>query len=425
MVAPQDIFYFYNSSIGDLTELLRKYAMSKIDPRPGRIMNAYGVSIDPKFFPGILTGREGVDPLPIPANWHADIAEFGSALYAVDTAKNQFTVVELGCGWGCWLNITGAVAKRKGLNVRLIGVEGDEGHVQFALQSLRENGFACDEYVIHHGIAHAYEGVALFPVQQAGSNWGNEPLFSVDQETAERLVKNGSHQRIPQVPLRSLLPADRSHIDLLHIDIQGGEIPLIPDSLPFLGDKVAMILIGTHSREIEGQLFSCLSKAGWKLDVERPAILGLSPMIHTTVDGVQLWRNPKFVPHARGNIAVPRAGCVTVLHHPQRVSCNEEFFISVDIRNDSDKEWSSSGVHPVSLSYHWQGSDAAHCVFDGIRTKFKSEVLGSAQSARQTLLVKAPPKPGKCKLLVTVVQDGVRWFDNSEFRTCEIEVTIE
>jgi hypothetical protein len=92
-----------------------------LQPTDGYFTNAFGVLIDPKFFPTILKGREGtVEEISIPANWHADIAEFGAALRAVELAHNSFTMIELGCGWGCWMNITGLTAKRKGLNVHLI-----------------------------------------------------------------------------------------------------------------------------------------------------------------------------------------------------------------------------------------------------------------------------------------------------------------
>jgi hypothetical protein len=40
-----------------------------------------------------------VEGIPIPANWHADIAEWAAALRAVELAEETFTVVELGCGW--------------------------------------------------------------------------------------------------------------------------------------------------------------------------------------------------------------------------------------------------------------------------------------------------------------------------------------
>ena len=427
MVEPRDVFFFYNSAVGDLGNLLRKYAEEPIARVPGRVVNAFGVSINPKFFPGVLDGKEGeIDPLPIPANFHADMAEFGAALCAVEAAEEVFTVVELGCGWGCWLNITGAAARRKGLNVRLVGVEGDPGHVKFAHESLCENGFDSNQFVIHHGIAHAESGIALFPLQQkSGQRWGLEPLFGVDEAEAERLVRAGTYAQLPQVALSTLLPADRQRIDLLHIDIQGGEIPLIPDSIEFLSDKVAMILIGTHSRQIEGELFGCLSAAGWRLDVERPAILGLIPEIHTLVDGVQLWRNPKYIEQpVSSQGVVPRDGSISVANCPPLVRVNEVFSVRVTVTNGAPIVWRSNGSLPVSLSYHWKTEELETVVYDGIRTPFSAGHLGRGERVIQEMRVQAPPSPGCYKLHLTLVQDGVRWFDNCEFQTAVVQVKV-
>ena len=102
-----------------------------------------------------------------------------------------------------------------------------------------------------------------------------------------------------ELPMISLAVAskDRERIDLLHIDIQGGEADLILDCVDLLNEKVAYLVIGTHSREIEGRIFAILRAAGWLLEIERPAILSLAngtPQV--TVDGVEGWRNPRLLP---------------------------------------------------------------------------------------------------------------------------------
>jgi len=139
---------------------------------PKYLTNFLGVLIDPKFFLSILDGRAGqVEPVPIPANWHADIAEWAAALRAVDLAPGGFTMIELGCGWGCWMNNTGAAARRMGRAVQLIGIEGDMGHIGFAREACEANGFLPSQVTLHHGIAAAETGTALFPRQDgAGSS---------------------------------------------------------------------------------------------------------------------------------------------------------------------------------------------------------------------------------------------------------------
>jgi FkbM family methyltransferase len=292
-------FFFYNTSF-DALEVMHRHAAPALGPTPRYLTNYLGVLIDPKLFPTILGGRENtVEAIPIPANWHADIAEWAAALRAVDLAGDTFTVVELGCGWGCWLNNTGVAARRLGKKVRLVGVEGDEGHAAFAVESTRINGFTSQEVEIHRGIAAATGGIALFPRQkQAGISWALEPVFGASEAERARARKAGTYDELPMIAMDEVV-GDRKRIDLLHIDIQGGEADLVAGCLDTLARRVAYMVIGTHSRQIEGRLFQTLLDAGWQLEIERPAILALATTGPTvTVDGVQGWRNPRIASNA-------------------------------------------------------------------------------------------------------------------------------
>ena len=290
-------FHHYHACF-DAEGTMRRHALPDPQPRPGFLTNFLGVAIDPKFFPGILDGRDGeVDPIPIPANWHADIAEWAAALRAVDLARRRFTMIELGCGWGCWMNNTGVAARRAGLAVDLIGVEGDKGHIAYAREATAANGFDPAHVTLHHGIAAARAGHALFPRQShAGMAWGLEPIFHATPAQTQAALRAGSHDELPMVPLEALI-GGHARIDLLHVDIQGGEADLIADCLPTLRERIAYLLVGTHSRQIEGRLVELLLCGGWTLEIERPAILSLmgdSPVV--VVDGVQGWRNPALLP---------------------------------------------------------------------------------------------------------------------------------
>ena len=300
-------FFHYNATF-DPQEVMRRHAASDLHPSPGYLTNFLGVRIDPKFFPTILQGRAGqVEGIPIPANWHADIAEWGAALRAVDLARGTFTVIELGWSWSCWINNTGVAARRVGLDVHLIGVEGDEGHLRFAQEACAVNGFAPRQVNLRRGIAAPTGGIALFPRQgQAGVNWGLEPILGATDEQRSAATQSGRYDELPMIALDELA-APHARIDLLHIDIQGGEADFITGCLRVMREKVAYLLVGTHSRQIEGRIMDTLLQVGWKLEIERPAIFSLetgSPQI--TVDGVQGWRNPSL----QENVSEPLCGRV-------------------------------------------------------------------------------------------------------------------
>jgi hypothetical protein len=262
---------------------------------PDHLVNYLGVAINAgKFFPqiGLPSIVEGP---PIPANWHADMAEFGGALRAVDLAGPTFTMIELGCGWGCWMNITGAAARQAGKTPYLMGVEADESHIGFASESLSTNGFSNDQFKLFRGIAAASSGRALFPLQ-SGGHWGLSPIFGVSAQQEQDMLASGKYEALDTVALSDIIGSRT--LDLLHMDIQGGETELVRSCLDVLRERVAYIVIGTHSREIEGELFKLLSSQGhWALEIERPAILHVKYNAFATyIDGVQAWRNTALRP---------------------------------------------------------------------------------------------------------------------------------
>ncbi len=293
---PESPFYHYNASF-DAIGTIQRHAVPDLKPDPDYLTNFLGVKIATRYFPGILDGKEGVvEPIPIPANWHADIAEWAYALRAVDMAQNRFCIVELGCGWGCWLNNTGAAARRRGLALELTGIEGDKGHVGFALESLEANGFSSDQFRIVHGVAAPKRAKALFPlVDNPAVVWGSEPIFAATPEQMRKAERKGGYQILDAYPLSDLSRGQR--IDLLHIDIQGGEADFVKANFDDIDSYVSRMLIGTQPRVIEGDIIQFMLDKGWELEMDRPCIFQLvdgRPLI--AVDGVQGWTNRK-TPH--------------------------------------------------------------------------------------------------------------------------------
>jgi hypothetical protein len=289
-------FYVYNSLI-DAEAIIRSHANPQARPVPGFYTNYLGVKILPKYLPEGLGGTEGkLEEIPIPGNWHADLAEWAAALRAVDLARGTFRMAELGCGWGCWMNNAGVAARRRGLNVELIGIDGDRGHIGFAMECCEINGFARDQVKILHGIAAAHDGIALFPNQEVpGVSYGLQPIFDPSPEIRQAAMASGHFSELPVIGLSKMIAERR--LDLLHIDIQGGEADLIHSCRKILREQVAYIVVGAHSREIEGRIFEDLLGDGWLLEIERPAILTLTasgPKIR--IDGLQGWRNAGLIP---------------------------------------------------------------------------------------------------------------------------------
>lgn len=277
----------------DAEGLVDGFSRTRQVPESGLVTNFLGMRVRPSVYPVLLEKLAGtVEPRPNPTNWHADIAEWASALRSVEQARGRYRIVELGCGWGCWISNMGVAARSRGLKVDLIGVEGDSNHLANARETLTINGFAPDEYRLVHGIAGPKPGKAIFPDPDAGdAHWGGEPEFYPD---ATRLAEAQGTRGLQVLDCHTLDDLGAGGvIDLLHIDIQGGEAAYVTGNAEAMSRLVRRVLIGTHSREIEGALFAHFRAQGWLLEMERPAVApprGGQPFIQ--IDGVQLWHNP-------------------------------------------------------------------------------------------------------------------------------------
>jgi FkbM family methyltransferase len=68
--------------------------------------------------------------------------------------------------------------------------------------------------------------------------------------------------RVPAVRLARLLQ-DQDLVDLIDMDIEGQELPVIRCTIADLNSKVKRLHVGTHSNEIESGLRQLLSAYGW------------------------------------------------------------------------------------------------------------------------------------------------------------------
>jgi hypothetical protein len=272
--------------------LLDQFHQPGLAPEPGVLINFLSTRVPVEVSPEILAPRAGkLEGKPNPGNWHADIAEWAAALRSVVMARDSYRIVELGCGWGCWITNMGVAARLRGLDVDLIGIEGDSSHLDNARRTLELNGFAeGNDFRLYHGIAGPQPGKAAFP-REAGESWGGRADFYPDPEALAAYEVDDAWQVLDCLTLQQL--SEGKPIDLLHIDIQGAEHDYVLGNFDAIEAYVKRVLIGTHGRTIEGDLMRHFLQAGWTLEMERPAIVPIRDGVpRTRIDGVQMWANP-------------------------------------------------------------------------------------------------------------------------------------
>lgn len=221
-------------------------------------------------------------------DYHAEAIEFIGTLHAVEAGAGRFVGVELGAGWGSWVVTSGVAARKMGRSpIKLYAVEGNERKIANIRTHMADNGFDPDEHVQIGAVIGARDGYALFPITEATEGWGSAAIFTESEEDRP------GYERVRSISLETLLK-DEPLVDFIHFDVQGAEAEVVAGAIDMLTAKVRYLVIGTHSRVIEGQLMETLRPRGWILENEQPERSrhrrdGIEVLM---ADGTQVWRNP-------------------------------------------------------------------------------------------------------------------------------------
>jgi SAM-dependent methyltransferase len=96
---------------------------------------------------------------------------------------------------------------------------------------------------------------------------------------------------------------------------------------------------------------------------------------------------------------------------PPLVRAGEEFSVSVLLRNDSGFTLGSFFPHPIRFADRWVAEDGTEIGREGRSLIAPAAVRGT--TTRYPVRAVAPARPGKYVLLLSLVQEFVRWFASS------------
>jgi hypothetical protein len=250
--------------------------------RSGYVTNFLGGITDVRFSSGIETLAGLVEGYPLSGNFHGGLMEWVGTLKSVLDANGAFRMLELGAGWAPWCAIAYLAAVQRGISdIQVIGVEGDVGHVGFIEEHFAANGLPPDTYSIIRGVVAVTDGEALFPKARDPSGvYGGAPGFSPndDEQDPFNFFMKDHRQLVDQVErvsafsLASLM-AGLPVVDLVHCDIQGGELGLFTGAMDLISRKVKRFIIGTHSRQIDRGLLGLFASMAGSSKGRKTAII--------------------------------------------------------------------------------------------------------------------------------------------------------
>ncbi len=108
-----------------------------------------------------------------------------------------------------------------------------------------------------------------------------------------------------------------------------------------------------------------------------------------------------------------------------KVAANSRFSIPVAIKNTSGAAWSSQATKgPVRVAYHWLDSSKKMLIRDGLRTPFATPVAAGSE-VKINLNAQAPKEKGTYIMQVSLVQEGVVWFEDKQVKPLELTIQVE
>ena len=285
-------------------KLIEKFEDTTREPASGYLVDYFGSKINVNFA-SHLHPSDRVLNIPIPSDgiFHEFIEYLGTALAMNTTNKESVTVMELGAGFGPWIVRSALMARRTGIKkIIIVGVEADKLHFDWMKQHISDNGLSSVispdiQIDLINAAVSQKERFLYFPeLMENHEDWG--AAASCGASSFDYRGVQVKSKRIPALPINKLLSSYKK-IDLLHIDIQGSEFGVIKCGMKALNQKARVMVVGTHSRKIEGDLIEMLFNNKWYLRNEKPCqfyfdLNARSLEGMTSVDGTQIWVNSRF-----------------------------------------------------------------------------------------------------------------------------------
>ena len=278
-----------------------------VQPEPGFIISEFGIRTRTNYAEKWASKDGTLARLEFGSCFEFDAIEWFALLKAIERADHRFSVAELGCGWGPWMTAGSVLARRKGKKeISSIGVEGDETRRSFIDQHRADNSISDIPRTVFAGVVAPKSGTALFPKpDDSTKDMGIAAIYSDQQAGVIKDYRGADHKHISYeaFSVEDILE-NTDRVDFMHIDIQGGELDVVPAAANIISKKCRHLLIATHSREIEWKVAAALMPHGWILEKERPCEMHYGddwarsgrdwPLVKR--DGSQFWRHPDVLP---------------------------------------------------------------------------------------------------------------------------------
>lgn len=298
-------------------------------PQQDAVTDFFG-AVTPITCAPYLASRAGsvIEEPPFPSDsLRANFIEYIAVIESINSASlKSYQMVELGASYAPFAVLSAILAARRGVeSITVCAVEAARNGVDAIRKNFGANGFDEDSIVVVNSFPEspaglsaqvrvAAPGVSIIAIEGAYSSkcqtlWFPDVDCTIDNgaktsgEDLELDCRGRAYQNVPvnAFTIDQILSVFRpdSPVDLAHIDIQGEELTVLPDSIALLNQRVKRVMLGTHSRLIEGLMLDLFHRNGWLLIAEEPCGFIYNSALNdfigmTNKDGSQYWLNTRF-----------------------------------------------------------------------------------------------------------------------------------
>jgi hypothetical protein len=187
--------------------------------------------------------------------------EYWSVLTAVQQARHQFVMAELGAGWGRWAAIGAVAARSMRIPFQLILLEASPIHYQFMLNTMSLNSIAEHEFMAVLGAATKEDSTVSFLRSDPDMHYGASVLGPQQAEGAGK-------SNVLGYSLKTLF-APYWFVDFVHFDIQYSELEVFVSSASVLLQRVKRIYVECHSPELFYNVLDfIMENLNWDIEYE-------------------------------------------------------------------------------------------------------------------------------------------------------------
>jgi len=235
-----------------------------------------------------------------------DYFEWIDLLTAIERSDSQFTMIEVGAGYGRWISNAAAALKRRKKKstsrVKLVALEANKARYELMVKNCAHNEIASSDVKLLRA-ACTPDGSPVFMI--CNDDYGASVAKNADAMKAFELANSdvisarderGQTFLVEKVPAIRLEELMTERIDFLDVDIQGAELDVILSCIDAMDAYVKMAHVGTHSVLVDARLSHLFHLHGW-----RPRRIFSCGTVNQTpygafqfIDGIQSWENPRF-----------------------------------------------------------------------------------------------------------------------------------